>query len=94
MANFSTRLSKLEIKYVTPMPVHIIFKAYSQPEREAFDIYQAKRSAEGYTPKEGWEQLRTEFLSCDGKGQVKFITFSVDESVAPHPPIVTNAKED
>jgi hypothetical protein len=93
MANFSTRLSKLEIKYVTPMPVHIIFKAYSQPDREAFDIYQAKRTAEGYTPQEGWEQLRATFLSDAHIDQTRFIIFKVMDSVGPRPPVITNHKE-
>ena len=95
MARYTARLAQLETKMIKPEPIHIIFNPNSElSPNDVFTDYQVKRSTEGYSPKEGWELLRTEFLSCDGKGQLKFITFSVDESVAPTPPIVTNAKED
>tara|TARA_B110000908_G_scaffold159743_1_gene202263 strand:- start:70 stop:357 length:288 start_codon:yes stop_codon:yes gene_type:complete len=94
MANFSTRLSKLEIKYVTPMPVHIIMKKpQMQSDIEAFEDYRAKRTAEGYTPQEGWEQLRATFLSDAHIDQTRFIIFEVMDSVGPRPPVITNHKE-
>jgi hypothetical protein len=95
MANFALRLSQLEQKHIKPPPIHIIMKSYGgQSHDEAFDIYQAKRMAEGYTPQEGWEQLKAEFLSeSNGVDHIMFITFDVLDSVAPHPPIVTNAKK-
>jgi hypothetical protein len=65
-----------------------------QSHDEAFNIYQAKRTAEGYKPLKGWEQLKAEFLSeNNGVDNIMFITFDVLDSVAPRPPIVTNAKQ-
>ena len=94
MARYSARLAQLETKLITPPPVHIIMKSYAgQTHDDAFEVYQAKRTAEGYTPQEGWEQLRTDFVSDNQRGQLKFITFDVMESAAPKPPIVTNAKQ-
>jgi hypothetical protein len=94
MAKYSARLSQLETKLIKPNPIHIVFKASSQPDSEAFDAYQAERIAEGYTPQESWEQLKAEFLSEDNNvDHIIFITFEVVGSVAPHHPIITNAKQ-
>jgi hypothetical protein len=95
MANFALRLSQLEQKHIMPPPIHIIMKSYGgQSHDEAFDIYQAERTAEGYKPDEGWDELKAKFLSEDnGVDEIMFITFDVIDSVAPHPPIVTNAKK-
>jgi hypothetical protein len=94
MAKYSARLSQLETKLIKPNPIHIVFKAYSQRDSEAFDAYQAKRNAEGYTPQEGWEEVRAEFLCKENNvDHIMFITFDVLGSVAPHPPRITNAKK-
>jgi hypothetical protein len=95
MASYANRLSQLETKFIKPPPIHIIMKSYGgQSHDEAFDEYQAERTAEGYKPQEGWEQLKAEFLSeSNGVDHIMFITFDVLDSVAPHPPIVTNAKQ-
>jgi hypothetical protein len=95
MAKYSARLSQLETKLIKPNPIHIVMKSYSnQSDSEAFDIYQAKRTAEGYTPQEGWDQVRAEFLCKDNNvDHIMFITFDVLGSVAPHPPRITNAKK-
>jgi hypothetical protein len=95
MANFALRLSQLEQKHIKPPPIHIIMKSYGgQSHGEAFDIYQAERTAEGYTPQDGWEQLKAEFLSDEGGvDKMMFITFDVRESASQRPPIVTNAKK-
>jgi hypothetical protein len=94
MTSYARRLYQLETKHIKPNPIHIIMKSYGgQSHDEAFDIYQAKRTAEGYTPQEGWEQLKAEFLSeSNGVDHIMFITFDVMDSVVPHPPTVTNAK--
>jgi hypothetical protein len=95
MANLALRLSQLEQKHIKPPPIHIIMKSYGgQSHDEAFDIYQAERTAEGYTPQDGWEQLKAEFLSDEGGvDKIMFITFDVRESASLRPPIVTNAKK-
>jgi hypothetical protein len=95
MANFALRLSQLEQKHIMPPPIHIIMKSYGgQSHDEAFDIYQAERTAEGYTPQDGWEQLKAEFLSDEGGvDKMMFITFDVRDSASLRPPIVTNAKK-
>tara|TARA_R110002074_G_scaffold300936_1_gene472324 strand:+ start:735 stop:1043 length:309 start_codon:yes stop_codon:yes gene_type:complete len=95
MANFALRLSQLEQKHIKPPPIHIIMKSYGgQSHDEAFDMYQAERTAEGYTPQGGWEQLKTEFLSDEGGvDKMMFITFDVRDSASLRPPIVTNAKK-
>lgn len=44
------------------MPVHIVMKKpQMQSDIEAFEDYRVKRTAEEYTPQEGWEQLRAVF---------------------------------
>jgi len=94
MTNFLSRLSQLEIKYVKPMPIHIIMKnPQAQSDIEAFEDYRVKRTAEGYTPQEGWNKLKASFLSDAYSDQIKFITFEVIESIGPRPPVVTNHKE-
>jgi hypothetical protein len=95
MVNFALRLSQLEQKHIKPPPIHIIMKSYGgQTHDEDFDIYQAERTAEGYTPQDGWEQLKAEFLSDEGGvDKIMFITFDVRESASLRPPIVTNAKK-
>ena len=94
MANFASRLSQLEIKYVKLMPIHIVMKnPQVQSDIEAFEYYRVKRTAEGYTPQEGWEQLKAEFLSDACSDQIKFITFDVMESIGLRPPVITNQKE-
>lgn len=83
------RLEELERKHTPLEPIHIIMVSYpNQPDDEAFDDYQAKRTAEGYTPKQGWEQLKKEYLASgvrpigieDASEPVGFITFDVVES--------------
>lgn len=94
MKNLDTRLESLEHKMVKPEPVHIIIKSYcGQSDVEAFDMYQAKRTAEGYAPKEGWQKLKEKFLAPDpGNGkQIDFIKYEIVGSTAPVPPKVTNA---
>jgi hypothetical protein len=94
MAKHSLRLSQLETKLIKPNPIHIVFKASNQRDSEAFDAYQAQRTAEGYTPQEGWEEVRAEFLYKDNNvDHIMFITFDVLGSAAPHRPIITNAKK-
>jgi hypothetical protein len=95
MANFALRLSQLEQKHIKPPPIHIIMKSYGgQSHDEAFDMYQAERTAERYTPQDGWEQLKAEFLSDEGGvDKMMFITFDVRDSASLRPPIVTNAKK-
>jgi hypothetical protein len=95
VVNFAFRLSQLEQKHIKPPPIHIIMKSYGgQSHDEAFDIYQVERTAEGYTPQDGWEQLKAEFLSDEGGvDKIMFITFDVRDSASLRPPIVTNAKK-
>jgi hypothetical protein len=70
-------------------------KSYcGQESSEAFDVYQAKRTAEGYTPQKCWKELKAEFLSDDnGIDGTMFIAFEILNSVGPTPPKVTNAKK-
>ena len=85
MAKYSSRLSQLETTHFQPSPIHIITKSYGdQPHGQHFDTYQAKRTAEGYAPQQGWEQLRTEFLSENNKiDDMIFTTFDIVGGVAP-----------
>lgn len=93
MANISSRLTRLEVMHTTAPIIHSIMVSYrGQPPVEAFEDYRVKRTAEGYTPQEGWEQLRSAFLSSDPIHRMQFITFDIAESIAPHPPIVTRHK--
>ena len=94
MAKYSSRLAQLEKKHFKAPPIHIIMKSYcGQSHSEAFDEYQAKQTAKGFIPHEGWEQLKADFLSEDNNvDHIQFITFDIMDSVAPNPPIVTNAK--
>jgi hypothetical protein len=72
------RVKELEVKAIKPEPVHIIMKSYAgQSNSEAFDLYQDKRSIDGYTPNEGWEALKKEFLSVNSDVILKFITFDI-----------------
>jgi len=86
-----SRVAKLEQSILKPEPIHIIIKSYcGQSDAEAFDHYRVKRSTQEFTPKEGWQQLKKEFLLGDDKS--KFIKFEVMDSVGPNPPKITNAK--
>lgn len=99
-AAFIKRIEELERKSTTAEPIHIVMKSYpGQSNEEAFEDYQSKRSLEGYEPKQGWNQLKKEFLECqeaigveDANSPVDFITFDILPSKALVPPKVTNAK--
>lgn len=94
MPTLKERISKLEQANIKPEPVHIIMKSYcGQSDTEAFDQYQAKRTAQGFEPKEGWEKLKERFLSPETshEEQIDFIKYEILASTAPVTPKVTNA---
>lgn len=95
MVNNLSRLAQLERQVLKPSPLYIIMKSYpGQSNADAFDEYQERRQGEGYTPKEGWEKLKQDFLlNPDGVDQIMFITFNVLGSKSPEQLKVTRGSE-
>jgi len=91
---YGARLSQLEATRIKPPELHVIMsKSPNQPKNEVFDSYMLGRMAQGYTPPEGWHELRTAFMSDKPSDSARFIYFQLAESIAPKPPIVTNHRE-
>jgi len=91
---YGARLSQLEATRIKPPAIHTIMaKSANQPKAEVFDSYMIGRMAQGYTPPEGWHELRTAFMSDKPSDSARFIYFQLDESRAPKPPIITNHRE-
>lgn len=79
-----SRVAALECKLSTPQAIHIIFKSFTgETDESAFDHYQAERAAEGFTPVEGWKQLKNGFLSGKKDDKNKFVVFGIIDSIAP-----------
>ena len=91
MSNLKARLSQLEAMRIKAPELHVIMsKSPNQPKNEVFDSYMLGRMAQGYTPPEGWHELRMTFMSDELSDMARFIYFQLDESRAANPPRVTN----
>ena len=91
---YKGRLEQLEATRIKPEPLHIIMgRNEGQTRTEMFDLYQLSRMAEGYTPEQGWQALRVTFMSDNPVDRMKFLSYSVLDSVAPKPPTITRHDE-
>lgn len=88
--NFGSRLAQLESVRIKPPEVHSIFARFpGQTPTEMFDSYMLARMAQSYTPVEGWAKLRAIFLSDTPEQRHRFLSYDVNESVGPKPPVIT-----